>query len=124
MCVVNSAAFDLIGPRARDHIDGGVVELDPDGEPTGLLEERAQWLVQSLVLPRSLEQSAAAIGRAHDRYLAEGLTSVCDAGIAGGWVGQSPVELAAYQRRADELLTADEQDVDNAVARGGKVESR
>ena len=97
MCVVNSAVLDLIGPRLRDPIAGGVVQLDDGGEPTGLLEERAQALVQSLVLPRSLEQLASAIGRAHERYLAEGITSVCDAGIAGGWVGQSPVELAAFQ---------------------------
>ena len=30
------------------------------------------------------------------RYLREGLTSVTEAGIGGGWVGHSPVELAAY----------------------------
>lgn len=101
MCVVNSAALALIGTRARDPIDGGVVEVDAGGEPTGLLEERAQSLVQSLVLPRPIEQIAAAIGRAHDRYLAEGLTSVCDAGIAGGWIGQSPIELAAFQLARD-----------------------
>jgi hypothetical protein len=97
MCVVSSAVLDLIGAAAREPIAGGVVELDADGEPTGLLEERAQSLVQSLVLPRSIEQIAAAIGRAHERYLAEGLTSVCDAGIAGSWIGQSPIELAAFQ---------------------------
>jgi hypothetical protein len=97
MCVVNSAVLERIGPAAHEHIDGGVVELDPTGEPTGRLEERAQSLVQRLVLPRPLTEIAAAVGRAHDRYLAEGITSVCDAGIAGGWIGQSPVELAAFQ---------------------------
>jgi predicted amidohydrolase YtcJ len=101
MCVVNSAVLDLIGPRARDPIDGGVVELGPDGQPTGLLEERAQSLAQSLVLPRPIEEIAAAIGAAHERYLAEGITSVCDAGIAGGWIAQSPVELAAFQLARD-----------------------
>ena len=97
MCVVNSAALALIGPGAGESITGGSVELGADGEPTGLLEERAQSLVQRLVLPRSLDELATGIGRAHDRYLSEGLTSVCDAGVAGGWIGQSPVELAAYQ---------------------------
>jgi hypothetical protein len=101
MCVVSSAVIDLIGPAVRDPIDGGVVELDDAGDPTGLLEERAQSLVQSHVLPRPIEEIAEAIGRAHDRYLAEGLTSVCDAGIAGGWIGQSPIELAAYQLARD-----------------------
>lgn len=98
MCVVSSAALELIGPAATRPVDGGRVVLDErSGRPTGLLEERAQSLVQHLVLPRSLETLAAAIGAAHERYLADGITSVCDAGAAGGLVGQSPVELAAYQ---------------------------
>jgi len=95
MCVVNSAAaatFDL--PRT---VTGGRVVFDEEGRFTGLLQERAQGLVQQVVLPRSLDTLAAAIGEAHERYLREGLTSVCDAGVAGGWIGQSPVEVAAYQ---------------------------
>jgi predicted amidohydrolase YtcJ len=98
MCMVNSPALHRIGRAAlAGAIDGGLVVTDPSGEPTGLLQERAQSLVQALVLPRSIEQLASAIGRAHERYVSEGLTSVCDAGVAGGWVGQSPVEVAAYQ---------------------------
>lgn len=97
MCVVNSVVLEAIGPALEGPIEGGSVVRDEDGRPTGLLQERAQALVQALVLPRSLEAIATAIGRAHDVYLSEGLTSVCDAGIAGGWIGQSPVELAAYQ---------------------------
>ena len=33
---------------------------------------------------------------AGEQYLGEGLTSVTEAGVGGGWIGQSPVELAAY----------------------------
>ncbi|MGH9298338.1 MAG: amidohydrolase, partial [Acidimicrobiales bacterium] len=101
MCVVSSATFELIGEAARNPIEGGAVERDTLGEPTGLLEERAQGLVHALVLPRSIESLVEAIGAAHERYLSEGLTSVCDAGIAGGWIGQSPIELAAYQAARD-----------------------
>jgi predicted amidohydrolase YtcJ len=98
MCMVNSAALAVIGTAAvAAPIAGGVVVTDGAGEPSGLLQERAQSLVQQIMLPRSLDELATAIGRAHGRYLAEGLTSVCDAGIAGGWIGQSPLELAAYQ---------------------------
>ena len=39
---------------------------------------------------------------AGERYLREGLTSVTEAGVGGGWVGQSPVELAAYVAARDQ----------------------
>ena len=35
--------------------------------------------------------------RAHQVYLERGITSVTDAGVAGGWIGHSPREIAAYQ---------------------------
>lgn len=101
MCVVNSPALDLIGAVVDAPVEGGAVQRDSSGQPTGLLEERAQSLVQRLILPRSVESLAAAIGRAHEVYLGEGITSVCDAGIAGGWIGQSPIELSAYQLARD-----------------------
>lgn len=97
MCVVNSAAGEMIEGGLNQPGAGGRVAFDDQGKFTGLLQERAQALIQGIVLPRSLETLARAIGDAHDRYLREGITSVCDAGIAGGVVGQSPVELAAYQ---------------------------
>jgi hypothetical protein len=90
MCVVNTAALDRIG-----------ADIDRDGEPTGLLEERAQVLAQRLALPRSVATIASAIERAHRVYLQEGITSVCDAGIAGGWIGQSSAEMDGYQLARD-----------------------
>jgi predicted amidohydrolase YtcJ len=101
MCVVNSAALARIGADLDVEIDGGRVVRDGSGEPTGLLEERAQILAQRLALPRSTATIAAAIDRAHRVYLAEGITSVCDAGIAGGWIGQSPAEMDGYQLARD-----------------------
>ncbi|MGO4583703.1 hypothetical protein AB4Z38_07415 [Arthrobacter sp. 2RAF6] len=38
--------------------------------------------------------------RATRHYASEGVTSFTEAGIGGGWIGHSPVELAAYQRAA------------------------
>jgi predicted amidohydrolase YtcJ len=93
MSVANGRLLEQIGPAARPVPDGGAVDLDEQGEPTGLLKERAQDLVRDLVRPYPAEALAGAIGRAHQRYLALGITSVCDAGIGG----DSAVELAAYQ---------------------------
>ncbi len=102
LSMVNSAALELIGPALDAEIGGGAVVRDEQGRPTGLLQERAQSLVQRLVLPRSTSELARAIARAHEVYVEEGITSVCDAGIAGGWIGQSPLELAAYQLAREE----------------------
>jgi hypothetical protein len=43
-----------------------------------------------------------AIERAGDHYLTEGITSVVEAGIGGGWIGRSPLELGAYLTARDE----------------------
>lgn len=77
---------------------GGVVALDEDGEPNGLLEEQAQQLVRALLHPRSVAEMAANLGFASDQYLSEGITSCQEAGV-GGILGTSePVEVATYQR--------------------------
>ena len=76
---------------------GGRVTADETGRPTGLMEERAQELVGLLTRPYPLATLADAVARAGERYLKEGITSVTEAGIGGGWIGHSPVELGAYQ---------------------------
>jgi predicted amidohydrolase YtcJ len=97
MCVVNSLVLADLGIDASaPHVDGGLVAADAGGRPTGLLEERAQALVGGLTRPYPLATLADAVAAAAQAYLREGLTSVTEAGIGGGWVGHSPVELAAY----------------------------
>lgn len=85
------------GPRGRR----GVVAIDADGRPTGLLEERAQSLASALVTPYSIKDLVDAIERAGKAYLAEGIGSCVEAGVGGGWIGKSPIELAAYQTALD-----------------------
>ncbi len=102
MCVVSSAVLADLG--LTDHaldVPGGLVVTDASGRPTGLLQEKAQALVGQLVHPYPISAVADAIDRAGARYLADGLTSVTEAGIGGGWVGYTPVELAAYQLARD-----------------------
>lgn len=99
MCVASTeilAKAGVLDGSARVP-EGGVVERDAEGAPTGLLAEQAQQLVDALVKPYPVEELVAAIGRAAKRYAAEGLTHVTEAGIGGGWIGHSPAEAAAYQ---------------------------
>jgi predicted amidohydrolase YtcJ len=83
---------------ARSEIPGGSIVLDSNGAPTGVLEERAQTIVQELILPRSINDIVDALDRATAVYAREGITSFTEAGIAGGWIGHSPLEFAAYQQ--------------------------
>lgn len=117
LCVVNGVVLaDLGVDAAATGIPGGRVAVDDGGRPTGLLEERAQLLVGSLVYPYPLAELADAIARAAAEYLKEGVTSCTEAGIGGGWVAHSPAELAAYQLAREqgrlgvrvELMTAGE----------------
>ena len=98
-CVVSTPVLRLAGvldPSFTDP-DGGVVSRDERGRPDGLLEETAQRLVQRHVLPYPVETVADAVDAATRHYLTEGITSFTEAGIGGGWIGHTPVELAAYQ---------------------------
>ncbi|WP_309072613.1 amidohydrolase, partial [Arthrobacter sp.] len=97
MCAVNTEVLDRTGVLDGSAVvpEGGTVVQDSDG-PTGLLEEQAQKLVTALVVPYPVADLAEAIGAASEIYAAEGLTHVVEAGIGSGWIGRSPVELAAY----------------------------
>lgn len=103
MCVVNSA---VLAELDTDHVPaGGDLVRDAARRPTGLLREQAQLLLQPLVYPVPLERVTRAISRANKVLLAQGITSVQEAGIGGGWIGRTPIELGAYQAaRADGAL--------------------
>ncbi|MDQ0870960.1 putative amidohydrolase YtcJ [Arthrobacter sp. V1I9] len=97
MCTVNTEVLERAGilDGSVDIPEGGTVVRDTKG-PTGLLEEQAQKLVTALVVPYPVTDLADAIGAASEVYASEGLTHVVEAGIGSGWIGRSPVELAAY----------------------------
>jgi hypothetical protein len=103
MCVVNSAVLTELD---LDHVpEGGDVVRDAAGKPTGLLREQAQLLLQPLVYPVPVDRVTRAIERGSRALLAQGVTSVQEAGIGGGWIGRTPIELAAYQNaRAEDVL--------------------
>lgn len=104
--ITNSATLRLVGAldAGFENPVGGVVVRDADGAPTGLVEEAAQGLVQALLLPYSTERLVDALEAATLRYAAQGITSFTEAGVGGGWIGHSPVEVAAYQTAAERGL--------------------
>lgn len=99
MTVVNSAVLEQLD--LADVPVGGDVVRDEDGSPTGLLREQAQLMLRPLTYPTPVETVVRGLDRASARYLSEGITSVQEAGIGGGLVGETPAELAAYQLARD-----------------------
>ena len=94
MAVANSSALVRAGiTRATPDPAGGVIERDTDGEPTGLLKETAQGLMQAVLPPYTLAQTRDALAAAGRQMAAEGITSAQDAWA--GWI--APEEFRAYQ---------------------------
>ncbi|MEV4950117.1 amidohydrolase [Streptomyces sp. NPDC053755] len=87
-CVVSTAVLDLL-PADVPHDDG-------------VLVESAMGAVRRLRLPYSQEELADAVEYAGRRCLSEGITACAEAGIGGGLLGHSPVELGAYQLLRDQ----------------------
>lgn len=101
---VNTQALELagIGAYPTTEIPGGTINTDANGKATGVLDENAMRPINELLEPKSEAHLVEALTRASQVYASQGLTSITDAGIAGGWIGHSPLELAAYQRAREE----------------------
>ena len=101
--ITNSATLRLVGALDADFENptGGVVVRNPDGTPTGLVEEAAQGIVQALLLPYATDRLVEALEAATARFAEQGITSFSEAGVGGGWIGHSPIEVSAYQAAAE-----------------------
>jgi predicted amidohydrolase YtcJ len=77
---VNSKALELAGyTRDTPNPEGGILERDEDGAPTGLLHEAAMGPVYAIIPKKSREAYAQATKWALDRMLANGITALVDA---------------------------------------------
>ena len=77
MALANSLALEAAGiTRATGDVEGGAIERDPAGEPTGLLKDNAMGLVDRVVPPPGEEMSLRALDAAMRYVAARGVTSV------------------------------------------------
>jgi hypothetical protein len=92
----NSAALKIAGvTKETKDPDGGRIERDADGNPTGVFIDRAARLVQSKVPPPNPIQSERALVKALELMASVGLTGVHDAGV-------DPETWTLYRRFGDE----------------------
>jgi len=79
----NSRALDLAGiTRDTPTPDGGEIVRGPDGEPTGVIAERAMGLVLRRMPAPTADEYAGMIAAALEHQLSRGITSTNDAGVA------------------------------------------
>jgi len=96
IAVANTSALGLAGVTATTpDPEGGVIDRDEHGEPTGILRESAMRFVYDVIPQPSVEEIADALDRAAVLYHAVGVTSVAEAGI------HRPEEMTAYQMLHD-----------------------
>jgi predicted amidohydrolase YtcJ len=85
---VNRKALQIAGiTRDTPDPDGGKIIRAADGEPTGVLIDRAQGLVSSKMPPPSRDQTERRLARAAKECARLGLTGIHDAGV-----GQQEIE--------------------------------
>jgi predicted amidohydrolase YtcJ len=82
--IANSAALKLAEVSGASVAPaGGAINVDVDGEPTGMLIDRAQGMVRRLVPPSTEEQLERALELASERSVMLGWTQIQDA--HGSW---------------------------------------
>jgi predicted amidohydrolase YtcJ len=96
---VNSVVLDLAGITSDTQPpEGGIIEKDANGEPTGVFRETAQALVRSVVPPFTDEEVSTALDNAIEILHSQGITSITDPGI-----GLPTLQLYADKYEAGEL---------------------
>jgi hypothetical protein len=92
---LNTRALHLAGiTRATPDPTGGRIERNADGEPTGVLVDKAMALAEHVVPPPTAAESRAALRAAFAHMNSVGLTGVGDAGCPAA-------EIALYRDLAD-----------------------
>ncbi len=93
---LNSRALEISGiTRDTPNPQGGIIEKDANGEPTGVLRESATSIPRDHIPPATLEQNADAIEAALDTLVSFGITSLVDAYVL-------PDALAGYVHLGDQ----------------------
>jgi len=79
----NSLALKKAGiTKDKSNPEGGIIERDGQGNPTGILRESAAWQILSLVPPPTCEENEAALEWALDKMFSYGITSLVDASVS------------------------------------------
>ena len=90
----NTKALELLGLDKGGEVPGGLVEMSPDGTPTGVLYEMAFLNAQAALPLYSLERIRDNMVRAMQVYASKGITTFMDGGV--GCIGGASEFLQIY----------------------------
>ena len=78
---LNSKALEMAGvTKDTPDPEGGAIDRDENGEPTGVLRENARDLVNHLLPPLTQDQKADLVADLGQLLLSQGITAICDMG--------------------------------------------
>ena len=120
--LASKAALRAAGIDAKTRIDGGEIHLGADGEPTGVLIDKADEGVKSLVPSLSVAEKKIALKEAQARCFEVGLTSVTDAGLPVATIEliREMQESNQLQMRVNAMIDPDETTLTYYLARGAE----
>ncbi|GED68567.1 amidohydrolase [Brevibacillus reuszeri] len=79
ICAVNSFVLHKLGiTRDTPNPQGGQIDKDENGEPTGILRENARKLVAGLLPSTSIEQDAASLAELGPHLFSHGITTIAE----------------------------------------------
>ena len=110
--IVNSEALNRAGISKKTIIVGGKIEIN-NGEMTGVLIDNAAETVRKIIPVPSTSKIKTILKEAETRFLASGLTSICDAGLQA-----STIEIIDEMHKTNELkirLYAILEDISNNI---------
>ncbi|MBI9067296.1 MAG: amidohydrolase [Salinivirgaceae bacterium] len=117
--IANSLALKKAGITSKTIVEGGKVIVE-NGEPTGLLIDKAVDKVLEIIPLPSKEEESKGLEQAQENCFAVGLTSVSDAGL-----NKATIELIDELQKADSLimqiyamLEATEENIEHFLKKG------
>lgn len=117
--LVNSVALDISGITGQTTVHGGQV-ISENGEPTGILIDKAIDLVSTKIPEPGWDQKKDALLNAQKKCFAVGLTSVADAGLEleDIQIIRSMHNDSSLRMRIYAMLSPSEENIEQIVKKG------
>jgi hypothetical protein len=106
IAVANSKALEIAGMDKNTEVEGGIIDRYSDGEPTGVLREKAIDLITSEIPVEAFKPSLNDLHRMTEKALANGITCIEETGtdLEDVNIYRTAVETGVIELRVNLLL--------------------